>query len=215
MVKNGQTAEELARYLLQIKAIQIQTANSFQWASGWLSPIYCDNRKTLSHPNIRNFIKKELALLIKNQHSDVNVIAGVATGAIAIGALIADELDLPFIYVRSSSKGHGLGNRIEGDLNTGNKVVVVEDLISTGMSSLSAVDALRDADFDVLGMTSIFNYDFNIAKNSFEEKKCSIYSLSDYNYMLKAALEENYIEQDQMNALQSWRLDPQNWKGFK
>jgi len=214
MIKDGQIAQELALYLLQIKAIKIQTVNPFQWASGWLSPIYCDNRKTLSHPNIRNFIKKELTDLINFQFPNVEVIAGVATGAIAIGALIADEMNLPFIYVRSSSKAHGLGNRIEGDLNTGKKVVVIEDLISTGMSSLGAVDALKDADFEILGMTSIFNYGFDISKKSFEEKQCSLYSLSDYNYMLKAALNENYIEQDEMNALEDWRKDPQNWKGL-
>jgi orotate phosphoribosyltransferase len=214
MIHKDDIALKLAHYLLQIKAIQIQTPNPFQWASGWLSPIYCDNRKTLSHPNIRNFIKKELSELIRNKFSDVEIIAGVATGAIAVGALIADELDLPFIYIRSSSKGHGLGNQIEGDLSTGKKVVVVEDLVSTGMSSLNAVDALRAADMEVLGMVSIFNYGFDVARDSFEKRKCHLYSLSDYDHLLKLALEEKYVKEDEMKALQGWRKDPQNWKGL-
>ena len=214
MIQNGDIALELARYLLQIKAIQINTNSPFQWASGWLSPIYCDNRKTLSHSNIRNFIKSELSKLITEKYPQVEVIAGVATGAIAVGALIADELDLPFIYIRSASKGHGLGNQIEGDISVGNNVVVVEDLVSTGMSSLKAVSALREAELNVLGMVSIFNYGFDISRESFEEYKCPLFSLSDYSYLLKEALSEDYIKEDQMQALQSWRSDPQNWKGI-
>ncbi len=211
MIKDRVIAQELARYLLQIKAIRIQTANPFQWASGWFSPIYCDNRKTLSHPNIRNFIKNELVEIIRKNYPNADVIAGVATGAIAIGALIADEMDLPFIYVRSSSKGHGLGNRIEGDLNSGKNVVVVEDLISTGMSSLSAVDALRESEFNVLGMVSIFNYGFDISDKNFSEKECVLYSLSNYENLLEAALEENYISEDEVSTLKDWRINPENW----
>lgn len=214
MVNDKATAERLARYLLQIKAIQIQTANPFQWASGWLSPIYCDNRKSLSHPNIRNFVKEQLSQLVSNQYPNVDSIAGVATGAIAIGALIADVMDLPFIYVRSSSKGHGLGNRIEGDLSGLKNVVVVEDLISTGMSSLSAVDALREANLNVEGMVSIFDYGFDLSSQRFEESNCKLFSLSDYNHLLEAALTENYIQESELETLRQWRSDPANWKGL-
>ncbi|HAW52104.1 MAG TPA: orotate phosphoribosyltransferase [Flavobacteriales bacterium] len=213
MVINAETASELSRFLLQIKAIQIQTANPFHWASGWLSPIYCDNRKTLSHPNIRNFVKNELKQVLLNEHSNVEVIAGVATGAIAIGALVADIMDLPFIYVRSSSKGHGLGNQIEGDLSVGKKVVVIEDLISTGMSSLNAVKCLRDAGMEVLGMASIFTYGFDQATDNFKDEACSLISLADYSTLLEVALQEKYIHQDEMEVLKNWRKDPSNWKG--
>lgn len=212
MVKNSEIAEKLAIYLLQIKAIQIQTANPFQWASGWLSPIYCDNRKTLSHPKIRNFIKVELSELLKSQYTNIDMIAGVATGAIAVGALLADELDLPFIYVRATSKGHGLGNRIEGDISVGRNVVVVEDLISTGMSSLSAVDALREANINVLGMVSIFDYGFDVSARHFKEKNCPLNSLGDYNHLLTAALAQNYISDKEVATLKSWRENPENWK---
>lgn len=212
MVKNSEIAEKLAIYLLQIKAIQIQTANPFQWASGWLSPIYCDNRKTLSHPKIRNFIKDELAELIKSQYTDIDIIAGVATGAIAVGALLADELNLPFIYVRASAKGHGLGNRVEGDVSVGKNVVVVEDLISTGMSSLSAVDALREANLNVKGMVSIFDYGFDVSVGHFKEKNCVLHSLGDYNHLLTAALKQNYIAEKEIETLRSWRENPENWK---
>ena len=213
MIINAETASKLSRYLLQIKAIQIQTANPFHWASGWLSPIYCDNRKTLSHPDIRNFVKNELKAVLQNEFSDVEIIAGVATGAIAVGALVADIMDLPFIYVRSSSKGHGLGNQIEGDLSTGNKVVVIEDLISTGMSSLNAVKCLREADMEVLGMASIFTYGFDQAAANFDQESCKLICLGDYSALLEVALKEQYIQQDEMEVLQNWREDPSNWKG--
>lgn len=211
MINDRDIAWQLARNLLQIKAIRIEIANPFQWASGWLSPIYCDNRKTLSHPKIRNFIKSEIKSLILNKFPDVQVIAGVATGAIAIGALAADEMNLPFIYVRAASKSHGLGNQVEGDLTVGKKVVVVEDLVSTGMSSLNAVDALRAAGMEVLGMTSIFSYGFDVAEASFKEKNCLLYSLGDYEHLIKLALDEKYISQDQLSTLLSWRKAPQNW----
>jgi len=211
MIINTEIAHKLSSYLLQIKAIQIQTANPFQWASGWYSPIYCDNRKTLSHPNIRKYIKKELSNLIKHEHKDVEIIAGVATGAIAVAALVADELNLPLIYVRASSKGHGLGNQIEGDLSVGNKVVVIEDLVSTGMSSLNAVKCLRDANLNVLGMTSIFTYGFDVANENFNHENCSLHCLADYNTMLEAALEEHYVTEGEMEVLRSWRQNPSNW----
>ena len=211
MIINKEIAHTLSSYLLHIKAIQIQTANPFQWASGWFSPIYCDNRKTLSHPNIRKYIKKELSELIKRQHPNVEIIAGVATGAIAVGALVADELGLPMIYVRSSSKGHGLGNQIEGDLSVGKNVVVIEDLISTGMSSLNAVKCLREADLNVLGMASIFTYGFDLAKENFEKEQCPVHCLADYNIMLEAALDDKYIAENEIEVLKSWRKDPSNW----
>jgi len=213
MVINAETASELSRFLLQIKAIQIQTANPFHWASGWFSPIYCDNRKTLSHPNIRNFVKNKLKQVLLDEFKDVEVIAGVATGAIAIGALVADVMDLPFIYVRASSKGHGLGNQIEGDLSTGKKVVVIEDLISTGMSSLNAVKCLREADMEVLGMASIFTYGFDQATSNFKQESCKLICLADYSALLEVALKEQYIQQDEMQVLQNWRKDPSNWTG--
>jgi len=213
MVINAETASRLSRYLLQIKAIQIQTANPFHWASGWLSPIYCDNRKILSHPNIRNFVKNELKQILQDNFKDVEVIAGVATGAIAIGALVADIMDLPFIYVRASSKGHGLGNQIEGDLSTGNKVVVIEDLISTGMSSLNAVKCLREAGKEVLGMASIFTYGFDQATTNFKNESCKLICLADYTALLEVALQEKYVREDEMQVLKNWRLDPSNWNG--
>lgn len=212
MVKNSEIAEILAIYLLQIKAIQIQTANPFQWASGWLSPIYCDNRKTLSHPKIRNFIKVELSKLLESEYNNIDMIAGVATGAIAVGALIADEMGLPFIYVRAAAKGHGLGNRIEGDISACKNVVVVEDLISTGMSSLSAVDALREAKLNVLGMASIFDYGFDVSVQHFKEKNCQLFSLGNYNHLLTAASKQNYITDEEISTLKSWRKNPENWK---
>ena len=211
MVIDAETARKLSRYLLQIKAIQIQSANPFQWASGWKSPIYCDNRKTLSHPKIRNFVKNELAQVVVDQFKSTEVIAGVATGAIAVGALVADLLDKPFIYVRSSSKGHGLGNQIEGDIQTGDKVLVIEDLVSTGMSSLNAVHALKEAGMEVLGMASIFTYGFNLAQKNFSEAGCRLVSLADYESMLQTALEENYIQEGELAILQNWREDPENW----
>ncbi len=201
----------VAKYLLQIKAIKLQPANPFQWASGWDSPIYCDNRKTLSYPEIRTYIKEQFAKVIKEKYGDVDVIEGVATGAIAVGALVADELGLPFVYIRSAAKKHGLENLIEGDIKPGAKVVVVEDLISTGGSSLKAVDALRKADCDVLGMTAIFTYGFDIAENNFKEANCELVTLSDYNAMINIAVKENYINESYIDTLKEWRQDPSVW----
>ena len=182
-----------AEKLLRIKAIKLQPSNPFTWASGWKSPFYCDNRKTLSHPELRKTIKKELAQLVKEKYPNVEVIAGVATGAIAQGAMVADELNLPFVYVRSSPKDHGLENLVEGDLQEGQKVVVIEDLISTGKSSLKAVDALRNCGADVLGMVANFSYLFAKASESFAEKNVELTTLSNYDAVLQAALKINYI----------------------
>lgn len=202
---------QIAEKLLSIKAVKLQPNQPFTWASGWLSPIYCDNRKTLSHPELRKTIKKELAQLVKEKYPNVEVIAGVATGAIAQGAMVADELNLPFVYVRSSPKDHGLENLVEGDLQEGQKVVVIEDLISTGKSSLKAVDALRNCGADVLGMVANFSYLFAKASESFAEKNVELTTLSNYDAVLQAALKINYISEENLQTLATWRKDPANW----
>jgi orotate phosphoribosyltransferase len=204
--------EIIAMHLLQIKAIKLQPANPFTWASGWISPIYCDNRKTLSYPQVRNFIKVQFARRIMERWPAVDVVAGVATGAIAQGVLVADLLDMPFVYVRSSPKGHGLENLIEGDLKPGQKVVVVEDLISTGGSSLKAVEALRNNGADVLGMAAIFTYGFQVAANNFTEAKVEYETLSNYQSLIKVAAEVGYVSSDDLSALSQWREDPAKWK---
>jgi len=209
---NKDTALKVAEFLLQIKAIQLNKKEPFQWASGWQSPIYCDNRKTLSYPKIRTFIRQKYAESIQEYFGQADVVAGVATGGIAQGALVAQELDLPFIYVRSSSKGHGLQNQIEGVVEEGQRVVVIEDLISTGMSSLKAVEALREKGCQVIGMVSIFTYDFAIAKENFKKHKCKLYTLSDYNHLIEVALDSGYIKKEDVSSLKSWREDPANWK---
>ncbi len=197
--------------LLQIKAIKLQPANPFTWASGWKSPIYCDNRKTLSYPEVRKLIANSFADIIKQKYADVEIIAGVATGAIAVGVLVAEVLNLPFIYVRSSSKGHGLQNRIEGFFNENQKVVVIEDLVSTGGSSLKAVDALRSAKLNVLGMLAIFTYGFKQAENSFKLNNCELTTLTNYNELISKALEINYISEDFLPDLKQWRQNPETW----
>lgn len=202
---------QIAEKLLSIKAVKLQPNQPFTWASGWLSPIYCDNRKTLSHPELRKTIKKELAQLVKEKYPNVEVIAGVATGAIAQGAMVADELNLPFVYVRSSPKDHGLENLVEGDLQEGQKVVVIEDLISTGKSSLKAVDALRNCGAEVLGMVANFSYLFAKASESFVEKNVELTTLSNYDAVLQAALKINYISEENLQTLAAWRKDPANW----
>ncbi|HKL67955.1 MAG TPA: orotate phosphoribosyltransferase [Bacteroidales bacterium] len=204
-------AKSIADYLLQIKAIKLQPSNPFTWASGWKSPIYCDNRKTLSFPGVRIAIRDAFADKVKKQYPEAEVIAGVASGAIAHGVLVADVLDLPFIYVRSGSKGHGLGNRIEGYFEKGNKVVVIEDLISTGGSSLSAVGALREAGCEVLGMLAIFTYGFEKADNNFSENNCRLDTLSNYESLIEIARETGYIDTNDTETLKLWRKDPANW----
>lgn len=203
--------KKVAEKLLKIRAIKLQPTMPFTWASGWKSPIYCDNRKTLSYPETRTFIKEEFCKLIKDKHPDVEVIAGVATGAIAQGALIAEAMGLPFIYVRSAPKGHGLENLIEGDLKPKQKVVVIEDLISTGGSSLKAVEAIRDNGAEVLGMMAIFTYEFPAAVAAFKEHNVQLTTLSNYSTMLEVALEIDYIAHNEMETLQEWRKDPANW----
>lgn len=205
-------AEKVASYLLDIKAIKLEPANPFTWASGWKSPIYCDNRKTLSYPEVRSYIKEQFADLIRAKYPQVEVIAGVATGAIAQGVLVAQELGLPFIYVRSSAKGHGLENLIEGEYKAGQKVVVIEDLISTGGSSLQAVEALRNAGCDVLGMAAIFTYGFRKAEDNFKAAHCELTTLSNYNAMIDLAVKIGYVKPEQVEKLKEWRLSPETYK---
>lgn len=204
--------ETIAHQLLQIKAIKLQPANPFTWASGWLSPIYCDNRKTLSYPEVRTYIKDRFADMIREHFADVDVIAGVATGAIAQGALVADILEKPFIYVRSSPKGHGLENLVEGKLLPGQKVVVIEDLISTGGSSLKAVEAIRNNGAEVLGMVAIFSYGFQLADQQFEEKKVKLSTLSNYKTLIKVAVDTGYVTSEEVETLEQWRQNPSQWK---
>lgn len=201
----------LAEKLLQINAINLQPSNPFTWASGWNSPIYTDNRKTLSYPDIRSFIKVELSRIILENFSEADAIAGVATGAIAMGVLIADELNLPYVYVRSTPKDHGLENLIEGNIKPGQKVVVIEDLISTGGSSLKAVEAIRAAGCEVVGMCALFSYEFPVSVKRFREANVNLITLSNYTAMLDAALETNYIKESDLETLREWRKDPANW----
>lgn len=205
------TAKQVAEYLLQIKAIKLEPANPFTWASGWKSPIYCDNRKTLSYPEVRTFIRDKFAEAVKEVYGDCDVIAGVATGAIAQGVLVAEVLNKPFVYIRSSAKSHGLENKIEGEIKAGQKVVVVEDLISTGGSSLNAVEALRSAGCEVLGMVAIFTYGFQTAVDNFTNADCKLATLSDYNTMIELAVESGYIREEDVENLKEWRKDPSNW----
>ena len=209
---NKNTAAIVAQKLLEIKAIRLQPEQPFTWASGWKSPIYCDNRLSLSYPEVRNIIKDELVNAIKENFPGVEAIAGVATAGIPQGALVADALGLPFLYVRSKAKGHGMENMIEGKVTPGQKVVVVEDLVSTGGSSLKAVQDLKGAEFDVLGMVSIFTYGFELAKNNFEEAGVKLVCLSDYEAMLPLAIELDYATSEDLSSLEEWRKDPANWK---
>lgn len=202
----------VAEKLLKIKAIKLQPNNPFTWASGWRSPIYCDNRKTLSYPHIRTFIKVELARLILEMYPDVEVIAGVATGAIAQGALVADALGLPFVYIRPTPKDHGLENMIEGDLRPRQKVVVIEDLISTGGSSLKAVEAIRKDGSQVLGMLAIFTYGFPVAEQKFKQAKVKLTTLCSYDAVLTEALTTNYIAENDIETLKEWRENPSEWR---
>ena len=203
----------LAEKLLKISAIKLQPENPFVWASGWNSPIYTDNRRTLSYPEVRTFIKVELCRVIMENFGEVDAIAGVATGAIAQGALVAETLGLPYVYVRSAPKDHGLENLIEGNLKPGQKVVVIEDLISTGGRSLKAVEAIRNAGCEVIGMAAIFTYGFPVAARKFKSEQVELITLSNYNAMLETALETNYIKPEDLETLQEWRKDPASWQG--
>jgi len=206
MVKNS-----VILSLLQINAIKLNPANPFTWASGWKSPIYCDNRKTLSYPKVRNEICDGFKKQIIEKYPDAEAIAGVATGAIAHGMLVADRLNLPFIYVRSAPKKHGLENLVEGEFKAGQKVVVIEDLISAGLSSLSAVEALRSAGCNVLGMLAIFTYGFNHASENFKNSNVKIDTLANYTQLIELAIEQGFVNKDHLELLQSWRSNPEDW----
>jgi orotate phosphoribosyltransferase len=207
-----ETALKIAQFLLQIKAIKLNLQNPYTWASGWKSPIYCDNRITLSYHAIRTYIRQQFVQIIVDEFGDIDVIAGVATGGIAHGVLVAQDMGLPFVYVRSSNKDHGLTNKIEGVLESGQSVIVIEDLISTGGSSIKAVQALNDAGANVKGLISIFNYGFQVAKDTFEKAGCIVHSLSNYDYLIDQALVDGYIREEDLNVLKKWRQNPAEWK---
>jgi orotate phosphoribosyltransferase len=206
-----QTAAKIASMLLQIEAIKLNVDKPFTWSSGWKSPIYCDNRLSLSYPEVRKAIKEGLISAIQENYFPVEAIAGVATAGIPQGALVAEALDLPLVYVRPKPKDHGMGNLIEGRVVKGQKLVVVEDLVSTGGSSLKATQGLRDGGFEVIGMVSVFNYGFDIASKNFYDANLSLISLSDYSHLLRYAVEKKYITQNQLASLKAWREDPANW----
>ncbi len=212
MILNKDIAKKTAELLLQMKAIKLSPSEPFTWASGWKSPIYCDNRITLSYPAVRVFLKEEIAKIVEQQHGMPDVIAGVATGAIAVGVLVAQELGVPFIYVRPEPKKHGRKNQIEGYLEPGQNVVVIEDLISTGKSSLNAVEALKEAGAVVKGMVAIFSYGFDIASANFEDKNVGLTTLSNYENLLEQALDSNYISDKELLTLTDWRRSPSEWK---
>lgn len=206
-------AYKIAEFLLQIKAVKLQPENPFQWASGWKSPIYCDNRKTLSYPAIRTYIRQQFVETINKHFAKPDVIAGVATGGIAVGALVAQEMNLPFVYVRSEAKKHGLTNMIEGEINSGQSVVVIEDLISTGGSSIKAVEALREKGCNVKGMVAIFTYGFTEAEQNFKKAKCIVKTLSSYDVLINKALQKEYITEKEAESLKQWRSNPSEWNG--
>lgn len=211
MILHKDTAKKTAELLLQIKAIKLNPSDPFTWASGWKSPIYCDNRITLSYPPVRVFLKEEIAKIVEAQYGKPDVIAGVATGAIAIGILVAQELGVPFVYVRPEPKKHGRKNQIEGHLESGQNVVVIEDLISTGKSSLGAVEALKEAGGVVKGMVAIFTYEFDVSVENFEKANVNLTTLSNYSHLLEQAVDSKYITDDELTTLEKWRKDPGNW----
>ncbi|MBA5793711.1 orotate phosphoribosyltransferase [Flavobacterium sp. xlx-214] len=211
MIFNDNTAQKTAELLLQINAIKLNPKNPFTWASGWKSPIYCDNRITLSFPEIRTFLKNEFATNIVEKFGKPDYIAGVATGAIGIGLLVAEALELPFIYVRPEAKKHGRQNQIEGQFEEGKSVVVVEDLISTGKSSLQAVEALREANANILGMAAIFTYGFDVASENFKNADIKLVTLSNYPTLLKTAVAKEYISQEEVETLSTWSASPSTW----
>ncbi|MDR6301520.1 orotate phosphoribosyltransferase [Mesonia maritima] len=211
MILNKETAKKTAELLLQIKAIKLNAQEPFIWASGWKSPIYCDNRIVLSYPPIRNFIRENMAKQLEKEYGRPDVIAGVATGAIGIGMLVAEYLGLPFVYVRPEPKKHGRQNQVEGHLESGKNVVVVEDLISTGKSSLNAVKALKEAGANVKGMLAIFSYGFDISKENFEKENIKVNVLSNYNHLVDQAYKTNYLKKEEVETLKKWRTDPANW----
>jgi orotate phosphoribosyltransferase len=210
MNNSKNNAAKVADFLLQINAVKLQPSNPFKWASGWNSPIYCDNRKILAYPKIREFIKNEFISLIK-EFDTPTCIAGVATGGIAIGAIVAEELGLPFCYVRSESKSHGMKNNIEGDLKLEDKVFVIEDLISSGKSSIKAVKDLKEFGVEITGLGAIFTYGFEVSENNFSEESCSFKTLSNYSVLLETALKNNYISNEELETLVKWRNSPSTW----
>jgi len=209
---NKETSKKIASLLLEIEAIKINTKSPFKWSSGWNSPIYCDNRLSLSYPEIRDYIKEKLAGKISNIFIGVEAIAGVATAGIPQGALVADNLKLPFIYVRSKPKGHGMENLIEGKITKGQKIVILEDLVSTGGSSLKAAEALRSVGFEILGMIAIFTYGFNLAEKNFKNADIQLVTLCDYPTLLEQALIHNFIKEEDLVSLKAWGVDPENWE---
>lgn len=211
MIFNKNTAKKTAELLLQINAIKLNPQDPFTWASGWKSPIYCDNRIVLSFPPIRNYVREEMVKFIEKEYGKPDLIAGVATGAIGIGILVAQVLDLPFVYVRPEAKKHGRQNQIEGFIQKGQNVVVVEDLISTGKSSLNAVRALKEANLNVKGMVAIFSYGFKIAADNFKKENISLHTLSNYNTLLEEALDTNYISKKELETLTDWNANPSEW----
>ncbi|MDA8594952.1 orotate phosphoribosyltransferase [Flavobacteriaceae bacterium] len=211
MILDKDTANKTAELLLQIKAIKLSPKEPFTWASGWKSPIYCDNRLSLSYPTIRNFIKTELVRLIEDKYGKPDVIAGVATGAIAIGVLVAQEMGLPFVYIRPEAKKHGRQNQIEGHLEKGSNVVVVEDLISTGGSSLKAVEALKSADVNVKGMVAIFTYGFDLSETNFKNARVELATLSNYDHLIEEAIDKGYVGSNELETLKNWRIEPSKW----
>ena len=210
-MENTMMAENTAKYLLQVKAVKLNNEHPFTWASGRKSPIYCDNRVTLSYPEIRTFIREQFVEIIRKHFPTVDVVAGVATGGIAQGALVAQELGKPFVYVRSEAKSHGLTNQIEGEIHEGQSVVVIEDLVSTGKSSLIAVDALRAKGCDVKGMVAIFTYELSVAKQNFENAKVELHTLSNYSALIKVACQEKYVSEQDKESLALWRQNPEKW----
>ncbi|WP_343487790.1 orotate phosphoribosyltransferase [Allomuricauda sp. d1] len=212
MVLEEQSAKKTAELLLQINAIKLRPENPFTWASGWKSPIYCDNRVILSYPKIRNYVRDEMAKHVDLLYGKPDVIAGVATGAIGIGILVAEAMGLPFVYVRPEPKSHGRQNQIEGHLEAGQNVVVIEDLISTGKSSLNAVVALENAGATIKGMIAIFTYGFSTAEENFEDANVTLNTLSDYEHLIGLASEKHFIKEEQLNTLLQWRTDPAQWK---
>ena len=212
MISDIEIGKQLAKSLLQINAIILQPGNPFTWASGWRSPIYCDNRKILSFPKSRTYIRQSLVKVISKHYGSANIIAGVATGAIAHGALVAEEMGLPFIYVRSAKKEHGKQNRVEGAYNSGQSVIVIEDLISSGKSSLEAVKALRKEGLNVKGLISIFTYGFDTAVKIFKKENCEFISLCNYSTLLQVAVKQDYIKQSDLEVLEKWRKNPSKWK---
>ncbi|MGC6284727.1 MAG: orotate phosphoribosyltransferase [Polaribacter sp.] len=212
MIKNKDTAKKTAELLLQIKAIKLSPEEPYTWASGWKSPIYCDNRVSLSYPPVRVYLKEQMAKIVEDEFGKPDVVAGVATGAIAIGVLVAQELGIPFVYVRPEPKKHGRQNQIEGVLESGQNVVVIEDLISTGKSSLAAVEALKEAGATVKGMVAIFSYGFEVAAQNFKNQNVNLSTLSNYEILLEQALDSQYISQKELSLLRDWRSNPGEWK---